>query len=1134
VAERVLRLFVSSPSDVAAERARVRPITDRLNNELGGRARIDVLRWEDAFYTAIQPFQHAIDAAVDGMSGTDIVLCIVWKRAGLKLNPEMWRREDGSAYEGGTVFEFETAISVSRKNAGVPDVYLFRKTAPVSYDADRVAEQLEQHQLLQTVWKRWTQTTEGYNTAGFQHFDDPDDFEKKLESCLRQWLERQALVITGPVWDRATKGSPFRGLEPFDASHAQVFFGREAAVSRAIAKLRQLPFLLVMGASGSGKSSLLRAGVIPRVTAPGVVPDVDEWRIAVVLPSADPLSNLAEALFAASALGAELAAGDFRSARLLADLFAAGRETAIAPVSSALARAAESRKIAMKYEAHRPIRLLLAIDQMEQLFIDADPRQLEAFAAIIRLLVEYGFASVCATLRSDAYGRFQAVAPFLAMLEERGAIFDLLPPSANELDDIVTRPVAACTPPLAYETDSNGRSLAGLLIADAKGGDALPLLQMTLQRLFDAEAGRNDGVLRLADYPGMDVAVTKAAEEAVAGLDAHARLALPQLLTAFVRDVVIDPSGKLDALTIKPVVRAEFERGDPGRKALIDEFVSRRLLTIEETNHAVQVRPVHEALIRVWPQAVEIIREDAALIRVRRTLESMVSDWLRADLPVKRDHLATSAALIAGATQLVDRFGNDLAQDMRAFISESLAADKQRRNADETRQRRILMATAAGLVLALALAGFAGWQWREAGTQKSIADSQRVRAESALLAATQAANTLVFDLAKHFRDRIGMPVDLVREILDRAKTLQEQLMQSGETAAALRFSAAQALNQLVLTLLEQGDARVRTHIAATLGIAERYRAIMLELVREDSANPEWQHELSLSLNRIGDVLVIMARHEDALSAYSDARVIRERLVSVHSDVRWRDALAASFSKIGDALRNLGRQVEALEAYEHSIAIRQKLVDEGGDDLQRHRELALGFERLGAVLEHFKRFEDALAAFTRSLDIRQRLTASQYDTQWERDLSISYEAIGRVLRELGRIDQSILAFRASLTIRERLVADDLGNRQRQRDLAVIYGWIGQALMPSSRDEALDYLHRNLAIRDRLAKDDPSNLLWQADLVRALRLLALAGDDPQARLTRALEIALHLEAQGKLSPEQEGWIDALKQELAALSK
>jgi tetratricopeptide (TPR) repeat protein len=229
LAEQTLRVFVSSASDVAAERARVKLVADRLNAQLEGIVRLDVLRWEDAFYTAAQSFQQAIDGAIGNMSATDMVLCIVWKRAGLKLDPSIWRRTDGSPCESGTVLEFETAVEVSRKHSGAPDVFLFRKSAPVVYEADRVTEQLEQYQLLQVVWKRWTESTEGYNTAGYQSFADPDDFEIKLEACLRQWLERRGVVAKGPVRDRAVKGSPFRRLAAFIASSLDGDFRRRAA-----------------------------------------------------------------------------------------------------------------------------------------------------------------------------------------------------------------------------------------------------------------------------------------------------------------------------------------------------------------------------------------------------------------------------------------------------------------------------------------------------------------------------------------------------------------------------------------------------------------------------------------------------------------------------------------------------------------------------------------------------------------------------------------------------------------------------------------------------------------------------------------------------------------------------------------
>jgi hypothetical protein len=163
-----------------------------------------------------------------------------------------------------------------------------------------------------------------------------------------------------------------------------------------------------------------------------------------------------------------------------------------------------------------------------------------------------------------------------------------------------------------------------VLVTDARGGDALALLQMTLQRLYEAEALRGDGMLQYSDYPGMGAAVAQTAQEAMAKLGERSLKALPALITATVRDVTLSPDGDVDALTIVPVSRTQFERGDPARMALLDEFIARRLLTAEETDGAVCVRPVHEALLRVVPAAVDILKENATQRGV--LAERMVAD----------------------------------------------------------------------------------------------------------------------------------------------------------------------------------------------------------------------------------------------------------------------------------------------------------------------------------------------------------------------------------------------------------------------------------------------------------------------------------------------------------------------------
>src|SRR5262249_18225923 len=155
----------------------------------------------------------------------------------------------------------------------------------------------------------------------------------------------------------------------------------------------------VIGASGSGKSSLLHAGLLPRLTAPGVLADVDLWRPVTLTASGEPIRALAQALFEDRALGTELKAGDFTTPELLAQVWAAGGNAARARIRAALARAAVLRARAMHYDTARPAKLMIALDQVERLFTETESERVEAFAGLLRALVESGLANLIAVLR---------------------------------------------------------------------------------------------------------------------------------------------------------------------------------------------------------------------------------------------------------------------------------------------------------------------------------------------------------------------------------------------------------------------------------------------------------------------------------------------------------------------------------------------------------------------------------------------------------------------------------------------------------------------------------------------------------------------------------------------------------------
>ncbi|MCE4540759.1 hypothetical protein LXT12_26370 [Pelomonas sp. P7] len=693
--EVVLRVFVSSPSDVEPERARVAVVAERLNGEFAGRARVDVQRWNDKFYVAGASFQQGIMKAMDGLAGTDMVVCVVWKRVGTELDPLAWSRDDGAPYESGTVLEYEAARQLAQ-NTGKPELYLFRKTAAVLYTAADAEEQMGQHRALQTVLDRWTRDASGRNVGAFQQFADTDDFEQQVEGCMRQWLQKHGVARLARTWDRKTQGSPFRGLESFDAGHAKVFFGRDADVTRAVAKLQLsettgVPFLLLVGASGAGKSSVLRAGLRQRITLPGSFPKVAAWRSCLVVPSADPLRSLADALFAPEALGPELAAGELNKPALLASALV-DPDVAQATVAHALGRIAANYAQAHQLDEPRPARLLICVDQVERVLLEAPADLAVKFGAVIRVLVEQRLATVVMALRSDTYAKFLNNGDLAALLERGGGrIYNLLPPSHEELVEIVNKPVHACDPLLAFET-KEGRSLADVLVGDVQGGDALPLLQMTLQNLFEAEGTRNDGLLQFNDYPGIAKAVENTADAAYGALGAAAQRELRGLLAAMVSDVVVDEQGVALPI-VTPVDREKFVAAHPSRAELVKALIDRRLLTSQEVGGKVFIRPVHDAFLRTWPRASTLIAEHAPLIHVRHTLEPMVIDWQRALDHEKSGHVATGA-LLAGASALQDKMGDVLGGQMLAFIDASRAA--------ASRLKRRTYALAAAAVVAMA------------------------------------------------------------------------------------------------------------------------------------------------------------------------------------------------------------------------------------------------------------------------------------------------------------------------------------------------------------------------------------------------------------------------------------------------
>ena len=315
----------------------------------------------------------------------------------------------------------------------------------------------------------------------------------------------------------------------------------------------------------------------------------------------------------------------------------------------------------------------------------------------------------------------------------------------------------------------------------------------------------------------------------------------------------------------------------------------------------------------------------------------------------------------------------------RSFVMES------RRGA--TRRRNILTGgLAAGLVVALVLAGLA---YKEERTAKE----ERQRAEDTLAAATKTANGLVFDLAQRFRDSVGIPASLIKDVLDRARALQEQLGQSGQLTPDLKVSEAAALDETARSLLSIGDT------GGALVAAEQVQKLMQDLLATDPGNASWQTIFSVSYATVGDVQ--MAKGD----------------------------LAA-----------------ALKSYRASLAIVEPLAKSFPDTADLQGRLSAAYERIGDILLAQGDLAGALKSFQDDLAIGERLAQSDpQNAGWQHDLSVSQQRIGDAALAQGDLTGALKSYRDSVAILEQLAKSEPGNGALQRNLSVSLDKVGNAQM-----------------------------------------------------------------------------------------
>lgn len=700
---KTVRIFISSPGDVQEERDKAKQVIAALQHELGDDVALLPVLWEDLAIPATASFQEGIDFVLSEKHRIDIAVFILWSRLGTPLGAAI-TKPDGSAYRSGTEREFDLMLTAFEQSGRkMPLILAYTRDdlgafsdkldARTQHD-DALEELLRQRKLVKQFIHERFHDEHGRNLRAYHTYREPVGFAQRLHVHLREAVhDLLGLEAATALWT----GSPYRSLEVFDIQHAPIFFGRDEETCDVLQRLREqqvggCAFVCIVGASGSGKSSLARAGVAATLLHRGFDDGIKAWHTAVFIPGhaqGDLFPALTRTL--ATALPA-LREGIGGLDKLTQCFETQNHEAASILIGTALSR------------PNQELRVLFILDQMEELWTDRSitPEQRERFLQTIESLARTGSISVLATLRSDFYPQAQLSPAFLRMKAERGH-FDLTPPGTTALQQLIVQPARRAG--LRFERDERtGRTLDQRILEDAaRDPSALPLLQYALAELYEKWSAqsperRTTRTLLLSDYDdmgGMEGALAKRAAQTFDTLPADVQSALDELLPLLIS---VDIAGEQNAVRRRAPL-AELT-STPTRRDLTQALVQARFLTTDDEAGQPIATLAHEALLRRWERIRTWIATNRDLLRMRARVEQYYAMWEESGRNNSR--LLPDGLPLEEGRSLVTHAADLLVDQVKAFIATS-ALHHQRR-----RRRAFLI---LGCLTAVAIvAGIGAWR----------------------------------------------------------------------------------------------------------------------------------------------------------------------------------------------------------------------------------------------------------------------------------------------------------------------------------------------------------------------------------------------------------------------------------------
>ncbi|NOL39596.1 hypothetical protein HPO96_04990 [Kribbella sandramycini] len=573
-------------------------------------------------------------------------------------------------------------------------------------------------------------------------------FVAACDGDTAEWEQRWRAVEAETSTTAEPDGSeraPYAGLAAFQVGDADRFFGREDLVADLLTRVRNHRFVGVFGASGSGKSSVLRAGLMAHLTR-------DDRPVVVFTPGPHPIEECAVQLAALL---------NVPSTTLLAE-FATSPKNLHLRIRQAMADRDDDAD------------LVLVVDQFEEVFTlcaDPDERAWLITALTTAASVPTSQTRVVLGVRADFYGHCGRYAELVDALRDAQVLVG--PMTSEELRRAITEPAALAG--RRVET----ALVTELVAAAANHPGVLPLVSHVLLETWRRRRGTT---LTLAGYEaagGLRTALARTAETIYTGLAADQQASTKHIL---LRLCALDDTG---AATKRRISRREVDDGAPNTSTVLDRLAQARLITLDRDG----VELTHEALIGHWPRLHDWLTENRDGLRIHRQLTDAAQTWNALERDPGALYRGTRLAL-AGEWAGQDGHRSQLNPAEQDFLDASTAAEATERQTVARRQRQfryLTLCLTVLLLVATAVGVVAIDQGRDAVRQSQDAISRQLAAQALTLVESRPGNAMLLGV-EAFRTSPTTEARGALLSLSAHQTYQTELIGHKDPISELAFS----------------------------------------------------------------------------------------------------------------------------------------------------------------------------------------------------------------------------------------------------------------------------------------------------------------------------------------------------------